>query len=149
MNNQGNQQEQMNEMFMALAQEPIKTMQALAQQGIDQKQILQLVQQQAQAGNPAAQEAMKAIQDQAQMAKHGAKLQYVKRLYGQCPEGYEMKMFKVGGQICKKCEKLAQETTVSDENPILAKFRAFRCGGKATKKETKAKKACGGLKVRI
>lgn len=42
-------------------------------------------------------------QQQAQKAKFGAKLNYIKGLNGQCPEGTEMQYFKEGGNICKKC----------------------------------------------
>lgn len=43
------------------------------------------------------------------MAKLGAKLQYYKKLKGICPEGYEMTYFKVGGKICKSCQKKQME----------------------------------------
>ena len=40
-----------------------------------------------------------------QMAKDGTKLNYLKQLRGQCPEGTELKYFKEGGTICSKCVK--------------------------------------------
>ena len=40
------------------------------------------------------------------MAKLGAKLEYIKKLKGVCPEGYEMSYYKVGGRICKACQKM-------------------------------------------
>lgn len=40
------------------------------------------------------------------MAKLGAKLEYIKKLKGVCPEGYEMSYYKVGGRICKTCQKM-------------------------------------------
>lgn len=52
-------------------------------------------------------------------AKQGTKLQYIKRLRGECPEGYEMQTFRVGGKFCQKC----------------AKIEADKCGGKAKKHE--------------
>jgi hypothetical protein len=42
---------------------------------------------------------------QAQSARFGAKLNYIKYLKGQCPDGFEMQSFKKGGAICKKCVK--------------------------------------------
>lgn len=42
-------------------------------------------------------------QGQAQAAKHGAKLNYLKRLSGKCPEGTELMYFKAGGRVCSKC----------------------------------------------
>lgn len=38
-----------------------------------------------------------------QSAANGAKLNYIKSLRGECPEGYELGYFKQGGQICAKC----------------------------------------------
>lgn len=92
-------------------------------------------------------------QQQVQAAKFGAKLNYIKQLRGQCPDGYEMKYFKSGGSMTKKCvacEKQVEVETPSD--PI----EAFRCGRKMKKKECGGsvemdkcgskmkKKACGG-----
>lgn len=53
------------------------------------------------------------------MAKLGAKLEYIKKLKGVCPEGYEMTYYKVGGRICKSCQKKAE----------------MKCGGKTKKAE--------------
>lgn len=41
-------------------------------------------------------------------AAKGTKLDYIKRLNGKCPDGYEMKMYKVGGKVCKKCQKIEE-----------------------------------------
>jgi hypothetical protein len=110
------QEAQLNEMFMALANNPKETLMALQKQGVQPKQVFALVQQMAAKKNPAAQRAQQAL---AQMAKEGAKLQYIKKLRGECPEGYEAKTYKIGGKICKKCEKIEAE----------------KCGGKAKKHE--------------
>lgn len=75
-------------------------------------------------------------QQQVQAAKFGAKLNYIKQLRGQCPDGYEAKYFKNGGSMTKKCvacEKKAEEIK-EPSNPI----DAFKCGRKMKKKE------CGG-----
>ena len=63
-------------------------------------------------------------------------LNYIERLRGICPEGYEMQFFKQGGQICKKCVQRAkmEDGGKTPKNPI----DAFRCGRKMKKK------ACGG-----
>jgi len=45
----------------------------------------------------------------AQVARNGAKLNYIKRLKGECPEGYEMTYFKAGGKVCKKCQKKVEK----------------------------------------
>lgn len=66
-------------------------------------------------------------QQQVQAAKFGAKLNYIKKLNGQCPEGETMNYYKVGGKLCKKCMKKAQEEATSD--PI----KAFKCKRKIKK----------------
>lgn len=45
-------------------------------------------------------------QQQVQAAKFGAKLNYIKQLNGQCPQGMEMHYFKQGGRLCKKCMQM-------------------------------------------
>ena len=40
---------------------------------------------------------------QAQSARRGAKLNYLKSLTGRCPEGTELMYFKAGGRVCSKC----------------------------------------------
>ena len=42
-------------------------------------------------------------QQQTQMAKLGAKLNYIKNIKGECPEGTEKYYFKAGGRICSAC----------------------------------------------
>lgn len=64
-------------------------------------------------------------------AEKGAKLQYFQRLNGKCPEGYEMKMFKVGGKMCKKCQKIEEacggkKLEDGGESPIVTKFKNGR-----------------------
>lgn len=60
-------------------------------------------------------------QEQPMSAKLGAKLKRVMELNGVCPEGYEMKVFKMGGKVCKKCmeaqkgAKLPNKQTPADE----------------------------------
>lgn len=71
-------------------------------------------------------------QQQVQAAKFGAKLNYIKQLRGQCPEGYELQYYKDGGQLCKKCVKKQLEAEQnSPQNPI----DAFKCGRKMKKKQ--------------
>lgn len=70
-------------------------------------------------------------QQQVQAAKFGAKLNYIKKLNGQCPEGMEMHYYKQGGRLCRKCMQAKQngEETESPSNPI----DAFKCGRKIKK----------------
>ena len=78
-------------------------------------------------------------QQQVQSAKFGAKLNYIKQLRGQCPDGYEVAYFKDGGMVkkgCKACNQKAQEI----KEPSNA-IEAFRCGRKTQEKSKKVTKA--------
>lgn len=55
-------------------------------------------------------------------AKMGAKLDYLQRLNGKCPEGYEIEKYMAGG--CVKCKKKLLKNT-----PLMDK-----CGGKVKKR---------------
>lgn len=72
-------------------------------------------------------------QQQVQAAKFGAKLNYIKKLNGQCPEGMEMHYYKQGGRLCRKCMQAKQkgEETETPSNPI----DAFKCGRKIKKNQ--------------
>ena len=102
----------------AKSQQELETaIQQLGEEGLKQayQEFMQLIQQQ-----------------QVQAAKFGAKLNYIKQLRGQCPDGYEMQYFKSGGTLCKKCMKKQQGGEVeTPKNPI----DAFKCGRKMKKKE--------------
>lgn len=86
--------------------------------------------------------------EQTQTAAKGAKLNYIKALRGQCPEGFEMNYFKKGGVICSKCIKKAQAQQATPKaekgTKVVRDFRAEmdKCGGKMKKKSTK--KQTGG-----
>lgn len=94
-------------------------------------------------------------QQQIQAARFGAKLNYIKQLRGVCPDGYEMKYFKAGGQLCKQCvQKKMEQGGKTPNNPV----DAFKCGHKMKKKQNggnvdfekcggKTKKAQQGLKL--
>lgn len=72
-------------------------------------------------------------QQQIQAAKFGAKLNYIRKLNGQCPEGMEMYYYKQGGRLCRKCMQVKQneEEIEYPSNPI----DAFKCGRKIKKKK--------------
>lgn len=93
---QGGGQEEMIQQIAQMIQQqgPEAALQALVQSGMDQQQAQGIIQQ-----------IMQMMQGQAQAAKNGAKLSYIKRLRGNCPEGYEMGFFKAGGKVCSKCMK--------------------------------------------
>ena len=82
--------------------------QQLGEEGLQQEyaQFMQLLQQQ-----------------QVASRKFGGMLNYIEKLRGICPEGYEMQFFKQGGQICKKCVQKARMQNGVDfqeDNPIEA-----------------------------
>ena len=71
-------------------------------------------------------------QQQIQRAEKGAKLNYIKQLRGECPEGYEMQYYRVGGKVCKKCmKKKCEEGGNVPTDPI----DSFKCGRKTKKCE--------------
>lgn len=69
-------------------------------------------------------------QQQSRKMMFGARLNYIKGLKGQCPEGYEMRYYKVGGVVCPKCEAIKNQVSQVPQDPI----DAFRCGRKMKKK---------------
>lgn len=75
-------------------------------------------------------------QQQVQAAKFGAKINYIKKLRGQCPDGYELQYYKSGGQLCKKCMKkqVMQDGGDLPQDPI----DQFKCGRKMKKKKCEA-----------
>lgn len=88
-----------------------------------------------------AQQPQEVAPQEVSMARLGAKLDYINYLRGKCPEGYEMKMYRKGGAICKKCIKKAQAGAEVQEsnasNDTISEFRKGR----------KMKKAACGSKV--
>lgn len=88
-----------------------------------------------QAGTQMLQQAQ---QQQVQAAKKGAKLNYIRSLNNQCPEGMELQYFKAGGQICSKC--------------VEAKKKAEKasCGTKVEKKCSGGiSKAMEGIRIEL
>lgn len=71
-----------------------------------------------------------------QTAMDGAKLNYINKLNGKCPQGTHLSYYRIGGTLCKKCEADAYNES---SDPIKA-FKQ-KCGGKVKKA---AKQKCGG-----
>ena len=66
-------------------------------------------------------------QQQVQAAKFGAKLNYIKQLKGQCPQGMQMQYYKVGGRICKKCMAMEQKGGKAEEQgDVVEQFKKGR-----------------------
>lgn len=117
---QQNIQQQVKQLVQAAAQGnkeasvQIQQIVNAAEQGDTQaQQILQLIQREIQA---------------MQMARKGAKLNYLKSLKGDCPEGEEVVYFQKGGNICKKCEKKKAE-----QSKKLNAIEEFKKGRKCKK----------------
>jgi hypothetical protein len=116
----------------------------LAQQG-DQgaQQLIQMLQ----GGQGGGQAPQGGGQPQPMAARLGGKLRTVKALNNVCPEGYELKSFKAGGTMCKKCMKKAEDGAKIDKKnkpaSVAEEFKQAK-GKKETKPNT-AKKQLGGL----
>lgn len=104
----------------------------------DESQLKQAVQEMGQEGiQQAYQQFMQEMQQQqAQKAKFGAKINYIKELRGQCPDGYELQYYKSGGQLCKKCIK--KQVMQNGENLPQDPVSQFKCGRKIKKKKCEA-----------
>ena len=78
-------------------------------------------------------------QQQVQAAKFGAKINYIKKLRGQCPDGYELQYYKSGGLLRKECKKCMKKQVMQEggnvpQDPI----DQFKCGRKIKKKKCEA-----------
>ena len=153
-----------------LQQQIVQLVQAAMQGDQQATQQIQQIMQAAQQGNQQAaqiaqmiqQVAQQMQQQQVQAARFGTKLNYIKQLKGQCPEGYKMEYYKEGGQLCKKCMKVHQDGGEVKQTPNTVagqfKMESAKCGKKMKKKEEGGaieaekcggkpklrKKACGG-----
>ena len=76
-------------------------------------------------------------QRQSTIARHGAKLQYIKDLKGTCPDGTHLEYYKAGGRLCKKCMKNQEGGEMEQEKK----------GGVLSQYKNKVKKDCGGTKM--
>lgn len=81
-------------------------------------------------------QSFKKEQQGVQTAMNGAKLNYINKLNGKCPQGTHLSYYRIGGTLCKKCEADAYNES---SDPIKA-FKQ-KCGGKVKKA---VKKKCGG-----
>jgi hypothetical protein len=79
-------------------------------------------------------------------ARLGGKLRTVKTLYDVCPDGYELKSFKAGGTMCKKCMKKAEDGAKLEKEKPKSVAEEFKQARGKNKKET-PKKQLGGTLV--
>ena len=119
-------------------------LQFLAQQtgAKSQQELEQIIQQLGEDGLKQAYiQFMQAVQQQqVRAAKFGAKLNYINRLNGKCPAGTEMKYFKSGGRLCKKCMAVQAKGGTVDK-PVDDAIQQFKAG-------RKTKRAACGSKLR-
>lgn len=107
--------------------------------------------------DPEAQKYIQAAQQQlsggTQVARLGAKLNYIKQIKGDCPEGEELVYFKKGGRFCKACRKKQEGGNVDEIANFKKQREEKKCGGKMkecggkmenNKCGGKMKNACGG-----
>lgn len=97
-----------------IQQQIIQLVQAASKGDQQATQQIEQIMQAAEQGNEKAvqiaqliQQVIQAMQKQKVKAMYGAKLNYLKQLKGECPEGYEVTYFKEGGMFkkgCKVCE---------------------------------------------
>lgn len=86
----------------------------------------------------AAMQVAQQMQSQAQAARQGAKIQYLRHLRRECAPGEKLVYFKAGGKVCKKCQKI-------EEAKCGKKMSKKACGGKAISKFMAEYKENGGL----
>lgn len=130
------------------ATQQIQQIMQAAQQGDQQAaQLAQMIQAVAQQMQQQQQ------QQQVRAARFGAKLNYIKQLRGECPDGYEMKVFRQGGQLCKKCMKKHQDGGQAEPQSIAKQFTSARCGKKLDMakcgRKTPKKQQGGGINNNI
>ena len=65
------------------------------------------------------------LKNQTKMAKQGTKLEYIQRLKGICPEGYETTYMKAGGKVCPVCKK----KKAAEKRALHKEIPADRQGG--------------------
>lgn len=98
-------------------QQIVALVQAAMQGDDDAQQTIQQIQQAANQGDEQASQMLQVIQqivqqmqggqedqsNQTPAARFGAKLNYLRHLKGECPQGTHLEYFKAGGVLCKKC----------------------------------------------
>lgn len=122
--------------------------QQASQQSEQIKTIVQMIAQELQNGSQPQeikQKLVQAIQGQVQSARQGAKLNYLRTLKNQCPEGYELGYFKAGGRVCHKCVKKATKAACGSKMKIKKKANG---GITDTMNQIKVELAKCGKKIR-
>lgn len=134
------QEEQVKQVVSQISQmtgeQPETVMAAIQAGGEDFKQVLQALEQGDTQGAKQMIQQL-ASQQEARIARRGAKLQYIKDLKGTCPDGTHLEYYKAGGRLCKKCMK----------NQDGGELEQEKKGGVLSQYKNKVKKDCGGAKM--
>ncbi len=113
-------------------------LQYLAQQtgAKSQQELEQIIQQMGEDGlkQAYAQFVQAMQQQQIQAAKFGAKLNYIRKLNGKCPEGMQMYYYKQGGRLCKKCIEMQARGGEVDK-PVGDAIQQFKAAVSRNKKK--------------
>ena len=123
---QAKQQQQLDQIFSMLNEQPEETVKQLIQSGIKPEQIVQLVQVGAQQKKIKPEIAQSILSAFKRKALHGAKLQYIKNLNHQCAEDEELYYYKKGGSIgcgCKKKEDGGKVKKAQSGTKAVDKFK--------------------------
>lgn len=89
-------------------------------------------------------------QSNVQSARRGAKLNYLMKLKGICPAGYETRYYKTGGTICQACVKKQEELENVQSAKCgkkIKKVQSAKCGKKM--KKGAISKAMNGIRTEI
>lgn len=126
----GQQQQQLDQIFTMINQQPEEALKQLAQSGAKPKDIAKLVQVGVQQGKikpEIGQAIMQALQGQVATVKHGAKLQYIKSLKNKCADDEELYYYKKGGSIGCGCKKKEEGGEIKEAKcGAVAKFKEVR-----------------------
>ena len=136
------QEEQVKQVVSQISQmtgeQPETVMAAIQAGGEDFKQVLQALEQgDTQGAKQMIQQLASQGQQEARIARRGAKLQYIKDLKGTCPDGTHLEYYKAGGRLCKKCMK----------NQDGGELEQEKKGGVLAQYKNKINKDCGGEKM--
>ena len=89
-------------------------------------------------------------QSNVQSARRGAKLNYLMKLKGICPAGYETRYYKAGGTICQACVKKQEEREKIQSAKCgkkMKKVQSGKCGKKM--KKGAISKAMNGIRTEM
>lgn len=136
----GQQQQQLDQIFDMINKAPEEALKQLAQSGAKPEDISKIVQLGVQQGKikpEIGQAIMQAIQGQVKKSLHGSKLQYLRFLKNQCSEDEEVYYYKKGGSVGCGCKKKEDGGQVKKDcgGSAIAKFKAMRPGGNIKKNQ--------------